>query len=184
MNYIIFDLEATCWQTGGHGQGETIEIGAVLINEHRELVAEFSRFIKPIKHPILSDFCIELTSIQQSDVDTAGYFREVVEAFQDWIGLGDKDYLLCSWGFYDRKQLESDCKLHGVEQKWLEKHISLKHQYGDFKQLRRKLGMKRALMKEGMDLEGTHHRGIDDARNIAKIFVKYFDRWKLELKGE
>lgn len=38
--------------------------------------------------------------------------------------------------------------------------------------------MKNALLNEKMQLESTHHRGIDDARNIAKIFVKYFDQWE------
>jgi inhibitor of KinA sporulation pathway (predicted exonuclease) len=34
-----------------------------------------------------------------------------------------------------------------------------------------------ALKMEGIILEGTHHRGIDDAINIAKIFRKYIDRF-------
>lgn len=30
--------------------------------------------------------------------------------------------------------------------------------------------MAQALQYLGMELQGTHHRGIDDARNIATIF--------------
>ena len=33
----------------------------------------------------------------------------------------------------------------------------------------KEVGMDKALEYLGIDLEGTHHRGIDDARNIAKI---------------
>ncbi len=33
-------------------------------------------------------------------------------------------------------------------------------------------------MNEGLELEGTHHRGIDDAKNIAKIFIRYFEEWE------
>jgi 3'-5' exoribonuclease 1 len=40
--------------------------------------------------------------------------------------------------------------------------------------------MKNALELEGLKLDGTHHRGIDDARNIAKVFIKYFDKWTFE----
>ena len=29
--------------------------------------------------------------------------------------------------------------------------------------------MKGALLKVGLPLEGTHHRGIDDVRNIARL---------------
>ena len=178
MNFIVFDLEATCWEGWDKSQNETIEIGAVLINDKNEIVSEFQQFIKPLKHPVLSEFCKELTSIKQSDVDKAPYFGEVIENFKTWFNCGSEDYVLCSWGFYDRKQFESDCKIHGLDDTWVDKHISLKHQYGKFMKLRRAIGMKNALINENIELDGTHHRGIDDARNIAKIFRKYFDQWK------
>lgn len=180
MNYIIFDLEATCWDGWDKSQNETIEIGAVLINEQKEIVSEFVQFIKPLKHPTLSEFCKELTSIKQSDVDTSPYFSEAINNFKNWFGYGETDYLLCSWGFYDKKQFESDCKIHGLDDTWAQQHISLKHQYAKFKNLKRAIGMKRALQQEGLSLDGTHHRGIDDARNIGKIFIKYFDEWEFD----
>jgi 3'-5' exoribonuclease 1 len=37
-----------------------------------------------------------------------------------------------------------------------------------------------ALKKERLELDGTHHRGIDDARNISKIFKANFSKWKIE----
>ncbi|NOQ72109.1 MAG: 3'-5' exonuclease [Crocinitomix sp.] len=178
MNYIIFDLEATCWDQWDKSQNETIEIGAVLVNEQKEIVSEFMTFIKPIKFPNLSEFCIDLTSIQQTDVDKAPYFNEAIEKFKDWFDFESGEYVLCSWGFYDKKQFETDCEVHGLNSDWVNKHISLKHQYGKFKKLKRAIGMKNALKLEGIKLDGTHHRGIDDARNIAKIFIKNFDQWQ------
>jgi len=180
MNYIIFDLEATCWDGWDKSQNETIEIGAVLVNENKEIVSEYSEFIKPLKYPILSEFCKNLTSIQQCDVDSAKYFSEVIEDFKNWITQNGNDYVLCSWGFYDRKQFESDCQVHDLDDNWVKRHISLKHQYGKFKKLKRAIGMKNALINEGIELEGTHHRGIDDARNISKIFIKYFQKWSFK----
>lgn len=181
MNYIIFDLEATCWDGWDKSQNETIEIGAVLINDNKEVISEFNKFIKPLKNPILSEFCKKLTTIKQTDVDSAKYFGEVIQEFRQWINQSNKDYILCSWGFYDRKQLESDCEIYGIDKKWIEKHISLKHQYGKFKKLKRATGMKNALVNEKIDQSGTHHRGIDDARNIAKIFTKYFEKWNFNV---
>jgi inhibitor of KinA sporulation pathway (predicted exonuclease) len=178
MNFIVFDLEATCWDGFDKSHNETIEIGAVLVNESKEIVSEFQRFIKPLRFPILSEFCKKLTSIQQTDVDSASYFNEVIEDFKAWFKRDAESYLLCSWGIYDKKQFESDCLLYGIDDSWINPHCNLKKQYGEFKGLQRAIGMQNAILIEKMKLEGTHHRGIDDARNIAKIFVKYFDQWK------
>ncbi|GAA0188990.1 exonuclease domain-containing protein [Fulvivirga kasyanovii] len=177
MNYIIFDLESTCWKEKSGRIREIIEIGAVKIDSAQNIVSEFDAFVKPIINPRLSDFCQELTSIQQNDIDKARPFPQVISDFQTWIDI-EAPYVLCSWGFYDRTQLKADCSLHGVDASWVNAHISLKHQFAEIKKLRRPVGMKAALKHEGFELSGTHHRGIDDARNIAKVFQKNFQGWK------
>jgi 3'-5' exoribonuclease 1 len=180
MNYVIVDLEATCWEGRDGSKNETIEIGAVLVNEQKQMLSEFEQFVKPRINPILSDFCKDLTSITQAQVDVAPYFYEAVGSFQKWITQYGAEYLLCSWGFYDKRQFEQDCRLHGLKTDWLRHHINLKHQHAQIRRLPSALGMKSALALEKLPLSGTHHRGIDDARNITKIFLKYFDDWKRE----
>lgn len=180
MNYIIVDLEATCWdQRGLKRQNEIIEIGAVKVNEHGEIESEFNAFVKPHLFPELSDFCTELTSITQQDVDVAKPFAQVLTDFLEWINV-DQPYWVCSWGLYDKNQFKKDCQLHSLSEEWIKNHISIKHQYTDIKNLKRHTGMKGALWMENLELDGTHHRGIDDARNITKIFLKHLNNWKFE----
>ena len=179
MNHIILDLEATCWEDRSLPYpNEIIEIGALKIDSAGQTLSEFAAFVKPKLHPQLSDFCRDLTTIEQAQVDSADGFTDVVHAFQAWIDLAEP-YVLGSWGFYDRKQLRKDCLLHGIDPAWLRPHISLKHQFAHIKQLPKPVGMGGALKREGLTLEGTHHRGIDDARNIAKIFVAHLEKWEL-----
>lgn len=182
MRFIIFDLEATCWDQWEKKDNETIEIGAVMVNENKQIISEYVQFIKPTKYPILSDFCKNLTSIRQEDVDHAPLFPVAIEDFKSWIGVDGQDYVLCSWGFYDRKQFESDSALHHLDTSWIQNHISLKHQHGQIRHLKRAIGMQNALELEGFRLDGTHHRGIDDARNITKIFLKYFESWEFDFQ--
>lgn len=177
MKYIILDLEATCWDSGPKRINEIIEIGAVCINAQQKPEDEFNAFVRPVLNPQLSEFCTELTSITQADVDKAETFDRVIKRFREWIGF-DTEYWLCSWGFYDRKQLEQDCRMHKMGIEWLRNHISLKHQHAKIKQLSRPMGMSGALHIEGLPLIGTHHRGIDDARNISAIFMKHFHEWE------
>jgi len=177
MSYIVFDLEATCWQKRRPGQrNEIIEIGAIKFDKQGKQIDEFCAFVYPKLNPELSPFCKELTQIQQSDINTAKPFPEVLKLFQDWI---TSEYILCSWGKYDKNQLISDCKLHDLSYEWVKPHISLKHQHPTVRGMGKPMGMARALQVEGFQLEGTHHRGIDDARNISKIFLKYLGQWQL-----
>lgn len=179
MNFIVFDLEATCWQGRPRTMiQEIIEIGALKINPYGEVTGSFNQFVQPILNPRLSAFCQELTSIEQSDVDRARTFPEVIELFQDWAEIYEEDYLLCSWGNFDRKMLVQDCRLHRLEDEWAEEHINLKRQYQELKKLRRPRGLRRAVEAEGFEFTGIHHRGIADAENLAKIFGKYLDEWR------
>lgn len=179
MNYIILDLEATCWQERGLKQkSEIIEIGALRVNKEQGVDGSFAEFVRPFVHPQLSPFCQQLTTITQEQVDGAAPFPEVIARFQEWMPLSEP-YVLCSWGSYDRQQLSQDCQLHGLPTDWLQSHISLKHQHATIRELRRPMGMVGALQLEGISLEGTHHRGIDDARNITRIFQKYMGQWVL-----
>ncbi|MFT5648140.1 MAG: 3'-5' exoribonuclease 1 [Aureispira sp.] len=182
MNYIIYDLEATCWETDIETRGkkrEIIEIGALLLDKHGTVKSRFESFVQPIVHPMLSDFCQNLTTISQVDVNQADKFPEVIEDFQEWIGLNnDEEYLLCSWGFFDKSALVKDCKLHKLDGQWAKKHISLKDQYPRIKNIGRAIGMNKALEMEGFEFEGTMHRGIDDAVNLTKIFCKYLNLWR------
>jgi 3'-5' exoribonuclease 1 len=170
MNYIIIDLEATCWKNVmDFTKMEIIEIGAVkLALDTLEILGEFPRFVRPLDNPLLSDFCAKLTTITQQDVDEAETFDVVFPELLEWIG--DEDYKIVSWGNYDMKQFVIDCQRHNMKlpERFEQEHINLKKEFAKLKQ-RRPTGMKHALRSLGIPLTGTHHRGIDDARNIAKI---------------
>ncbi|MCB0705040.1 MAG: exonuclease domain-containing protein [Saprospiraceae bacterium] len=179
MNFIIYDLEATCWKGRPISkQQETIEIGALKIDSYGDVLGEFSSFIRPKINPYLSAFCQELTTIEQTDVDRAPGFESAIEAFQDWIGIFDEDYKLCSWGNFDKQLLQQDCDLHKLEGEWLEQHINIKRQYREILRLHRPRGLKHAVETAGYEFTGTQHRAISDAQNLAKIFLKYLDEWR------
>ena len=182
MNYIIYDLEATCWRGKPLGLvQEVIEIGAFKLNDYGEELGSYNRFIKPVVNPYLSPFCKELTSIRQEDIDRARTYPKVIEEFLDWIDIYDEEYVLCSWGSFDKRIFVNNCELHQMEYDWTEKHINIKSQYQELKKLRRSCGLKAALKREGFEFEGTQHRGIDDAENLAKIFTKLLDEWTIDV---
>lgn len=169
MRYVIVDLEATCWPEGNLPERmEITEIGAVMMETAAgPISSEFDEFVKPLREPILSDFCTELTSIRQEDVDAADTFGLVFPRFVHWIG--DGPFRICSWGGYDLKQFRVDCGRFGIPMPAsFEAHINIKKEFVRQRGVK-PMGLKGALEMLKIPFAGRHHRGIDDARMIAKI---------------
>jgi len=182
----VVDFEATCWEDrkipGPNGQGwveprnEIIEFGAVMAEmPELEPFTQFQAFVRPTLNPVLTDFCKTLTSIRQEDVDQAEEFPHVLAAFRGWMhgAAGDDDVLFASWGDYDRKQLHHDCHLHrlvpGVAYPFDDDHLHIK-QFVSIAKGWKPCGVGKAINRLGLKFEGTPHRGIDDAKNIFKVF--------------
>ena len=173
--YLIIDVEATCWERnqGHYGENEIIEIGAVVVNDSYEILGDIQRFVRPVRNPVLSEFCTKLTSIVQSDVDSADIFPHVLQDFQNEVerisGQKMRNMTFCSWGDYDRNQFMRDCDYHGISYPF-GKHRNVKKEFARRHRVR-PTGITGALKILGTRFEGSHHRGIDDARNIARIFI-------------
>lgn len=171
----VTDLEATCWDNGNVGKRhemETIEIGSVLINaETLQKVSEFQNFIKPVRNPVLSDFCKSLTTITQDQVNGAESFPVVFTKWLNWMNQVDTP-VLASWGRYDYNQLLQDCTFHSIAFPFTD-HVNIKNVVAE-KMRWRPQGVSKALARLGFKFEGTAHRGIDDARNIHRIIKKVY----------
>ncbi|WP_295617710.1 3'-5' exonuclease [Chamaesiphon sp. GL140_3_metabinner_50] len=183
QHILVVDLEATCCdsQSIPRHQMETIEIGAVMVDTASlKIVDEFQTFIKPLRHPMLTEFCNQLTSITQSQVNTAPTFPEAIELWQPWLSQFDKT-IFGSWGDYDRKQLQQDGKHHRIDlpDPVSSNHVNLKELFSITQGFNKRYGMAQALNLADITLTGTHHRGIDDARNISKLLPYILGRQKI-----
>lgn len=174
--YLVIDFEATCCDRGTvpRHQMEIIEIGAVMVDASDfRIEGEFQSFVRPVRHPVLTGFCTSLTSITQQDVDSAPPFGQFVSAFKPWL-YGYSDFAFCSWGDYDYHQLHQDCEFHGIPCPIDAAHLNVKRLFSERSATRKKFGLAEAIRKVGLDFTGTHHRGIDDARNIARLLPFVF----------
>ena len=170
---VIVDLEATCCDEKSvpRNEMEIIEIGAVQVDpDTGEIISEFEAFVKPVRHPELTDFCTELTSITQQDVNRAKGYPEVIASFKQWL-TEIEVYDFCSWGAYDKSQFEQDCEFHNIPYPFIGKHRNLKKEFSEALGVKKQFGLGRAIKHLGLEFEGTAHRGIDDARNIARVYA-------------
>jgi inhibitor of KinA sporulation pathway (predicted exonuclease) len=169
--YLVVDVEATCCDRNTIPREETeiIEIGAVMVDAAvLRTVGEHATFVRPVQHPQLTPFCTELTSIVQTNVEEAPLFPEAISKLRTWMAQWP-DAWFCSWGDYDRNQFLNECQQQSVPYPFGEHHLNLKRLFSEKNGLRKQFGMTAALRKAGLTIEGLHHRGIDDARNIARL---------------
>jgi len=171
---LVVDLEATCDDRTTKSvrvpreEMETIEIGAVLVDTRTlAKVDELGLFVRPVRHPVLTDFCKKLTTITQVEVDGAPRFPEAAAEVERF--LAGRRALFGSWGDYDRNQLARDAAYHGVQLPFAKHHVNLKKRFSEQLGDPTRFGMDSALARVGLTLEGTHHRGLDDARTIARL---------------
>ena len=180
--FLVLDLEATCCDRKqiSRQEMEIIEIGSVMVEaENLTIISEFQTFVKPVRNPLLTNFCQQLTSIAQAQVDTAPSYAEAIDKFKQWL-YQYNNFVFGSWGEYDRKQIEQDCRFHQLSYPIASEHINLKRLFSSNQNLQRRYGMAQALKLAGIELQGTHHRGIDDAKNIAKLLPYILGQKQLE----
>lgn len=172
--FLIIDLEATCEEGKERDNyrktSESIEIGWVVVNSLYEIEEEGDELIKPVRNPILTKFCTTLTRIAQSDVDSAPTFPYIMERLKGILGNLQSDYILGSWGDYDNAQLIRDCAFHSYSYPF-GLYINLKNVFAIKKKIA-PCGLQKALEICDLTFEGQPHCGLDDAKNVARIFIQ------------
>ncbi|MGF6332055.1 inhibitor of KinA sporulation pathway (predicted exonuclease) [Pseudomonas sp. BS3782 TE3695] len=184
---LCIDLEATCDEDAKPGEPprqlivqredmETIEIGLAVIDlSSLQVVDQFQSFVRPTLHPVLTDFCRKLTTIKQSDVDAAPSYARVAQMLDAFLEAYPNS-IWCSWGDYDYKQLQKDAsRLHCEPMLKGMLHTNLKKWHWKVFNCRT-LGLQPAVEMLGLEWEGTYHRGIDDARNVANVAIHMLGR--------
>lgn len=190
QHYLVVDFEATCCDLRApplsvpREEMEIIEIGAVLVDAATlQPQAEFQSFVRPVRHPRLTAFCTQLTSIRQQDLDAAPGFVEMAAALGDWLRSERRGPLwFCSWGDFDRAQWQQDCAYHRIDDAIAAPHRDLKTLFLQRQGLERCV-LERAMRLAGLRFAGTQHRGIDDARNIARLLPWIFGDARLAGAG-
>ncbi|MFE6303814.1 exonuclease domain-containing protein [Nocardiopsis changdeensis] len=173
----IVDVEATCWR-GSPPPGsanEIIEIGLSVVDAATgERVSRHGLLVRPGRSEV-SPFCTELTGITPEMVEGAVDFAEACRWLVAEHRSAERPW--ASWGDYDRRQFERQCAMTGVGYPFGGRHVNAKRVFGEAYGMRKRPpGMARALDAAGLPLEGRHHRGEDDAWNIAALVAHLVDR--------
>ena len=171
-HWLVIDLEATTDEGGWPVTDmEIIEIGATLVDRKGRTKRWNWSSSRPLRRPLLTPFCRELTHITQANIDAAQPLGEVWPAFERWLGQHHARLEgWASWGDYDRKQLLQDWQQLGLASALANvPHMNLKQRFAKARRLERPLGLNGALQLAGLQFTGQQHRALEDARNTARL---------------
>jgi len=174
---LVIDLEGTCDEPKpAPFELEIIEIGLVIVDpRNRKILDKVQSFVRPSQSWV-TPFCTQLTGITKDDLTVGNGARSFPEAINWLKKFGTKNKVWASWGDYDRTMFERQCKREGVEYPFGPSHINIKTLFGLFEGLDRGIGTKEAVEYYNLEWYGSHHRGMDDAVNIANVFLEMLRR--------
>jgi len=168
---LVIDVEATCWEhTPPPGQSsEIIEIGLCVLDVATLERSERRSLLVCPEQSTVSPFCTALTTLTQAQVEQGVPLRAAGEFLTREYHAQRR--LWASYGDYDRRQFEAECQRKCIPYPFGRGHLNVKTLFAVAHALPREEGMAQALARLGFPLEGAHHRGDDDAWNIAAILA-------------
>jgi inhibitor of KinA sporulation pathway (predicted exonuclease) len=177
---LVVDVEATCWEgpPPPGEENEIIEVGLCPLDiQTLERAERRSILVRP-EHSRVSAFCERLTTLTQAQVETGITFAEACGVLRE--EYRSRERVWASYGNYDRIRFERQCAARGLAYPFGPSHVNVKSLCALTLGLPREGGMAEALDRFGFALEGTHHRGVDDAWNIARLLSELLRRARAE----
>ena len=182
--FLVLDFEGVINKDPGCPDVmEIIEFPVLKMNA-RTLETEgiFHTYVQPVIHPKLNSIATEITGITQEMVDGQPILQEVFTMLDSWMqkeGLLEKGVNFCfvTCGDWDLKLgLTINCDYLKISYPdYLKKWVNIKT-YFQSTIGKKGYSMKTMLRDLGLSLDGHHHSGIDDSKNIAKILRELIKR--------
>ena len=178
----VLDFEATCWDRSK--EHEIIEFPSVLLewspgSKSVTTISEIQIFIKPSRRPVVSEFCHNLTGITQEQVNGGVSLKEALKTHLEWLkehcNNSTENVIIVTCGHWDlQTMLPMDLGLNHlrypdpVYKSW----VNIKQAFTAALKPFRVRSMPQMLKHLKLEMIGRHHSGIDDSKNIARIFGK------------
>lgn len=180
MNYIVFDLE---WNQSSDRREpdvgipfEIVEIGAVKLNDKKEIIGEFNQLVKPQIFQTIHYMTTKIIHIDKEELATGKPFPEVAKDFLSWCG---KNYMFCTWGTLDLTEFQRNLCYYGMDEITkgplpyydIQKFFSIAF---EDRKIRRSLEF--AVDYLNIEKDIPFHRAFSDAYYTAKVFAKIYSK--------
>lgn len=175
---VVVDLEMcgipkNCRNSLFRWADETIQIGAVLLDENYEIVDRFNTYVSP-EYGYINGKIRNLTGISNKDVVDAPKMTEALQMFTNWIPEGDVE--MVSWSMSDAYQFRHELIGKQIEnnrmEELLENWNDCQATFSEKLNKNRIYNLEEALIIADIEPKGSAHDGLWDAYNTALLFAK------------
>ncbi|SCY17099.1 3'-5' exonuclease [Alkaliphilus peptidifermentans] len=186
MKYIIFDLEFNSafkidrrtkklmrGNTNPLCPQEIIEIGAVKVNSEFDVIDTFKMFVKPQLYIKVHPKVKQKTGITKEDLLDGISLEDAIESFKGWIE--DDDFILCSWGQDDIKELKRNCEFFKIEMNWIKRYCDIQRMCMEYLELPKgmQIGLKKAVEMFNIDVDNKFHKALNDSIYTSKVLKAF-----------
>ncbi|KAL3537582.1 hypothetical protein ACH5RR_000948 [Cinchona calisaya] len=179
--FVVIDFEATCDKERNPHPQEIIEFPSVIVSSLTgQLEACFQTYVRPTCNQLLTDFCMDLTGIQQIQVDRGVTLSEALLSHDKWLenkGIKNTNFAVVTWSNWDcQVMLESECRFKKIRKppyfnKWINLKVPFCEVFGGAR-----CNLKEAVQMAGLTWQGRAHCGLDDAKNTARLLALLMHR--------
>lgn len=196
MNYIVFDLEWNQSNTGREPECaelpfEIIDIGAIKLNEQRQMVGEFNHLVKPKVYSRMHNITSKIIHLHMQDLMRGQAFPTVMREFRKFC---TDECIFCTWGNLDLFELQRNMRFFGLEplSNGPLRFLDIQKLYSlSFEDGKTRRSLEYAIDALKLDKDIPFHRAFSDAYYTAKIMsvipekmLKYwsFDTFRLPVE--
>lgn len=179
MRYIVVDLEwnqPLSYQSSAYRKVgdrlifEMIQIGAVKLDEHFQIIDSVSIPIRPTCYLKIHPRIQRMTRLSQEELADAPQFPEALRQFADWCG---EDYVLLTWGCDDVSVLKQNMDFFESDTVFppvcdIQRMFSVVYGQHDRKSLQAAMEQLEIRPDENM----AFHNALNDAYYTALVFAK------------
>ena len=189
--FLVLDFEGVINKDpGAPNVMEIIEFPVLKVDAHTfKIESSFHTYVQPVIHKQLNPVCTEITGITQAMVDGQPILSQTLTMLDEWMRIEhllDEGVNFCfvTCGDWDLKTgLPINCDYLGISYPdYLKRWINIKTYFQSIVG-KKASGMKFMLDDLKLTLDGRHHSGIDDSKNIAKILRELAARNDRMAKG-
>jgi len=173
---VVVDLECLCWRDDDRRKSfpEIIEIGVCKLDTLTCKVQDKTSYLVKPRMGIVSDFCTELTTITQRQLEKDGIaFADAVSRISKKFAPRNRQW--ASYGEFDKIRFAEQCQFFQWYNPFSNMHRNVKDEYQIIRNWTKGKSLKDVCEELSIEIDGTLHRGNDDAVLVAKVLGKMIE---------